>query len=62
MTQDKQTGDFDKKAENTRFDIEEEAQKAKMGNAPQPHNPKQVPRTNEPNAGGQNRETGDRRG
>ena len=54
--------DFDKEAENTRTDVQEEALKAKMGNAAQPLNPNKAPRTNEPNAGGKNRERGDRRG
>lgn len=54
--------DFDKEAENTRTDVQEEALKTKMGNAAQPLNPNKVPRTNEPNAGGKNRERGDRRG
>ncbi|WP_283177603.1 hypothetical protein [Gemmobacter sp. 24YEA27] len=52
--------DFDKEAENTKFNVEEEAQKQKMGNAAQPFNPNKAPRTNEPNAGGANRESGHR--
>ncbi|ADO42415.1 hypothetical protein [Ketogulonicigenium vulgare] len=52
--------DFDKKAEDTKFDVKEEAQKQKMGNASTPHNPNKAPRTNEPNAGGANREKGHR--
>ena len=52
--------DFDRHAEKTRVDVQEEAQKQKMGNAAQPHNPNKAPRTNEPNAGGTNRENGHR--
>lgn len=52
--------DLDKSAENTKFDVQDEAQKQKMGNAAQPHNPNKANRTNEPNAGGANRESGHR--
>lgn len=51
---------FDPQAEKTKVDVLEEAQKRKMGNASQPHSPNKVPRTNEPNAGGSNRENGHR--
>lgn len=54
--------DFDKAAENTRLDVQAEAQKRKLDGAPEPFNPNKAPRTNEPNAGGANRERGDRRG
>ncbi|MFE3837136.1 hypothetical protein [Pseudogemmobacter sonorensis] len=52
----------DPRADNDRFDIKAEAQAQKMLNAARPHNPNKAPRTNEPNAGGANREAGDRRG
>ncbi|VDC26392.1 hypothetical protein [Pseudogemmobacter humi] len=54
--------DFDKEAENTKFDVQQEAQKQKMGHAGQPGNPHTAQRTNEPNAGGENREVGNRKG
>ncbi len=50
------------KAKNTRFDVQAEAQRSKMANAEQPPNPNRVPRTNQPNAGGRNRDVGDRKG
>lgn len=54
--------DADNRAHETKVDVQAEAQKSKMANAdPIPH-PNQVPRTNQPNAGGTNRETGNRRG
>lgn len=52
---------FDPKAENEKHNTRQAAQKAKMGNADPVLNPKQMQRSNEPNAGGQNREAGDRR-
>lgn len=52
--------DFDKAAEQNRFNVQQEAQERKMGNAATPHNPNKAARTNEPNAGGQNRESGHR--
>lgn len=54
--------DFEKTAENTRLDVQAEAQKQKLDKGPGPFNPNKAPRTNEPNAGGANRERGDRRG
>lgn len=53
--------EFDPKAENEKYNTRQAAQKAKMGNADPVLNPKQMQRSNEPNAGGQNREAGDRR-
>ncbi len=50
----------DNSTENTRFDVKAEAQKQKMDNAARPHTPRKAPRTNEPNAGGANRESGHR--
>lgn len=52
---------LDKQAENTKFDVQQEAQKQKMGHAGQPDNPNMAPRSNQPNAGGENREAGDRK-
>ena len=52
--------EFDPQAENEKFNIQKDAQDDKIRDAP-PQNPKQVKRTNEPNAGGQNREAGDRK-
>ncbi|SNR33396.1 hypothetical protein EYF88_04020 [Paracoccus sediminis] len=52
---------FDPKAENEKDAVKRGAQKNKMGNADPVLNPKQMQRSNEPNAGGQNREAGDRR-
>ena len=52
--------DFDKEAENTKFDIKAEAQRQKMDAAPS-QNPAHQPQPNvEPNAGGQNRNKGHR--
>ncbi|TBN40373.1 hypothetical protein EYE42_08220 [Paracoccus subflavus] len=51
---------FDPKAENEKHSVQQAAQQAKMGNADPVLNPKQMQRSNEPNAGGQNREAGDR--
>lgn len=50
---------FDPQAENERYNVRRQAQDAKMGNADPVLNPRQMPRSNEPNAGGQNREAGD---
>ncbi len=52
---------FDPKAENEKFNVDRKAQAEKMGNADPALNPKQMKRTNEPNAGGENREAGDRK-
>lgn len=52
---------FDPKTENEKHNVKEAAQHAKMGNADPVLNPKQMKRSNEPNAGGQNREAGDGR-
>lgn len=52
---------FDPQAENEKFDEQQKAQARKMGNADPVLNPKQMPRGNEPNAGGENRESGDRK-
>lgn len=56
----KMAKEFDPQAENEKFNIQKSAQNDKIRDAP-PQNPKQVKRTNEPNAGGQNREAGDRK-
>ena len=45
---------FDPKAENEKFATRQAAQQSKMGNADPVLNPKQMQRSNEPNAGGQN--------
>ena len=52
----------DPRDDDTKFDVKEEAQRAKMDNAAPPLNPNKVKRTNEPTAGGRNREAGDRSG
>ena len=52
---------FDPKEENEKFNVQQKAQALKMGNADPVLNPKQMQRSNEPNAGGQNREAGDRK-
>ncbi|CAM3188663.1 hypothetical protein SAMN04488021_11184 [Paracoccus aminovorans] len=52
---------FDPKAENEKLNVEQKAQEHKMGNADPVLNPRQMPRSNEPNAGRQNREAGDRK-
>ena len=52
---------FDPQTENERFNVQEKAQARKMGNADPVLNPRQMQRSNEPNAGGQNREAGDRK-
>ncbi|KRW93998.1 hypothetical protein [Paracoccus sp. MKU1] len=53
--------EFDPKTENEKFNVQKRAQQLKMGNADPVLNPKQMQRSNEPNAGGQNREAGDRK-
>lgn len=55
------TEKFDPKAENEKFNIRKGAQDAKMAEADPFVNPKHENRSNEPNAGGQNREAGDRK-
>ncbi|WEF24448.1 hypothetical protein [Paracoccus sp. S3-43] len=50
---------FDPKAENEKYATKQAAQQAKMGHADL--NPKQIHPSHEPNAGGQNREAGDRK-
>lgn len=52
---------FDPTMGNERTHIRKEGQEKKMGNADPVLNPRQMPRSNEPNAGGQNREAGDRK-
>ncbi len=52
---------FDPKVENEKFQTRQKAQSEKMGNADPVLNPGQMQRSNEPNAGGQNREAGDRK-
>jgi len=52
---------FDPQEENTKFNVRKRAQDLKMGNADPVLNPRQMPGTDEPNAGGQNREAGDRK-
>lgn len=54
--------DDETRAQATKVDVQAEAQKSKMANADPIPRPNQVPRTNPPNAGGTNRETGNRRG
>lgn len=50
----------DKHAENAKFDVQRDAQKQKM-NAAQEKHANTVRGNTEPNAGGQNREAGDRK-
>ena len=52
--------DHDKKASDTKFDVQAEAQKQKMDVAATKHANK-IPGNTEPNAGGANREAGDRK-
>lgn len=52
--------DTNKKAQNTKFGVQQDAQKQKM-NAVQEKHANTIRGNTEPNAGGQNRETGDRR-
>lgn len=55
-------GTFDPKAENDKFNVQQKAQAQKMGNADPALNPGRLRRPDEEaNAGGQNREAGDRR-
>lgn len=49
--------DFDKSAENTSFDVKQEAQKKKMDDAAEKH-ANTIKGDTEPNAGGANREKG----
>lgn len=52
--------EINKQAENTKFDVQQDAQKRKMDVAQEKH-ANTIRGNTEPNAGGQNRETGDRR-
>lgn len=52
---------FDPKVENEKYDVARDAQRDKMANADPVLNPRQMKRSNEPSAGGQNREVGDRK-
>ena len=52
--------DHDKKAGDTKFDVQAEAQKQEMDVAATKHGNK-IPGNTEPNAGGANREAGDRK-
>lgn len=52
---------FDPKTANEESNVKGRAQKDKLGNADPVLNPKQMKKSNEPNAGGQNREAGDRK-
>lgn len=52
---------FDPQAENEAVARRRHAQEQKMGNADPALNPGQMRRGNEPNAGGENREAGDRK-
>ena len=52
--------DHDKKAGDTKFNVQAEAQKQKMDVAATKHANK-IPGNTEPNAGGANREAGDRK-
>lgn len=52
---------FDPQQESRKSDTRAQAQDQKMGNADPVLNPKQMKRSNEPNAGGENREKGDRK-
>lgn len=51
---------LDKQASDTRFNVQAEAQKQKMNQAAKKHAGK-IRGNTEPNAGGENREAGDRR-
>ncbi|MBD9529951.1 hypothetical protein IB235_24530 [Paracoccus sp. PAR01] len=46
---------------NEDFSVKNRAQQEKLGQADPVLNPKQMKKSNEPNAGGQNREAGDRK-
>lgn len=52
--------DIDKQSENSKFNVQREAQQHKM-NAAQEKHANTVRGNTEPNAGGQNREAGDRK-
>ena len=52
---------YDPRTGNEDFNRRRQAQDNKMGNADPVLNPRQMPRSNEPNAGGENRESGDRK-
>lgn len=52
---------FDPQEENEKFNVQQKAQDLKVGNADPVLNPKQMKGSNQPNAGGQNREAGDRK-
>ena len=52
---------FDPKTANKDFNVKNRAQQEKLGQADPVLNPKQMKKSNEPNAGGQNREAGDRK-
>jgi len=52
--------DLDKQATDTKFNVQAEAQKRKMDQAATKHANK-IPGNTEPNAGGANREAGDRK-
>ncbi len=52
--------DFDKTAENTKFNVAAEAQKRKLDAVAEKH-ANTIRGDTEPNAGGQNREAGDRK-
>ncbi|MCV2445729.1 MULTISPECIES: hypothetical protein [Paracoccus] len=53
---------FDPKEENEKFNVQQKAQALKMGNADPALNPGRMRRPDEEaNAGGQNREAGDRK-
>ena len=51
---------LDKQADHTKFNVQAEAQKQKMDQAATKHAGK-IKGNTEPNAGGENRETGDRK-
>ncbi|MDT1062562.1 hypothetical protein RM190_11855 [Paracoccus sp. CPCC 101403] len=52
---------LDPKTENEDFNVKNRAQQEKMGNADPAVNPGRMKKSNQPNAGGQNREAGDRK-
>jgi hypothetical protein len=58
MTMAKQQ--IDKQADDTKFNVEAEAQKRKMDQAATKH-ANRIPGNTQPNAGGANREAGDRK-
>lgn len=55
------TDKFDPKTANQDFNTKNRAQQEKLDNADPGLNPNQMRKGNEPNAGGQNREAGDRK-